>query len=210
MTFDPNIPTDLPSPSISVDAIRTNFSQYGQVFDNNHVALNGTFQGKHTHVIFQQQLSDPDVEGSFDTLYGKSTSSNLGNFQSVFAKIPQFLPNQLPNLPMQLFFNQVNTAGPQYQSFLAGGYIIYFGKINSVVGTINSTITLVPAPSEILCVIPNSTRLVAPNGSLGPSAPLRLSVTLDSMDNSKFTIRSGPLAAPQITGDVNWLAIARQ
>ncbi len=205
--YDPTIPTNVPSPSVAVDFIRNNFSQYSQVFDNNHVALNNSNQGKHSNVIFQQQMSDPVVEGSFDSLYGKSVTSSLATSINVFARIPQFLPNGQNNDPMQITINSINTAGPQFQSFLPGGYLVYFGNIPSST-SINSTITLVPAPSEILCVIPNPTRLAAVNGALGPSAPLRLSVNV--INNSQFTIKSGPIAAPLITGDVNWIAIAKQ
>jgi len=206
--YEPNIPKDLPSPSVAVEFIKNNFTQYADVFDNNHGAINSSNEGKHTHVIFQEQSVDPEVDGSFDSLYSKSVTSNLGVSQNLFARIPQFLPNGPNNFPIQLTFNGVNTVGPQYQSFLAGGYLIFFGSIPSST-SINSTITLVPAPTEILSVIASPTRLVAANGGLGPSAPLRLNATVNP-NNFQFTIKSSPIGAPQITGAVNWLAICKQ
>jgi hypothetical protein len=201
--YDPTIPTDLPPPNIAVDLIRANFSQYAQVFDNNHVALNATNQGKHTHVILQRQLSDPLVDGSFDTLYGKSVATTSSTSDEVFSRIPQFLPVDKPNDPTQLTFNVVNTTGvPFYQSFLPGGYIIYFGTIPSAL-FINTTITLVPTPSKILCVIPNPTQLV----TVGPlTFPVNVAVRI--LNASQFTIFSQ--TGVGLTGDIKWLAIAKQ
>ena len=206
--YDPNQPTDLPPPDIGIQSIKSNFSQYAIGFGNNHVPLNATYEGKHTNVILQQQGSDPVVEGGFDSLYIKPIISNLIPSEELFVRIPQFLTPDKPNDPMQLTFNIVNVAGPQYQSFLAGGYIIYWGKIASVVGVINSTITLVPKPSKIICVIPNPTRLVGVTSLV--SAPLPLFVTLSTINVDEFTIKSGTIANPKITGDVFWLAICRQ
>lgn len=53
MTYNPDIPTDLPPGNIAVNQIRTNFSQYSSIFDNDHVAINANNQGKHTNVIFE-------------------------------------------------------------------------------------------------------------------------------------------------------------
>ena len=80
MTYNPSIPQNFPPPTVIVDQIRTNFSQYATVFDNNHAALNDSNQGKHTNVILQQQMSNPVVNGSFDALYGKSITSNSSDY----------------------------------------------------------------------------------------------------------------------------------
>lgn len=201
MTYSPSYPENTPPPDTGINNVRTNFSSYAGIFDNNHVALNANNQGKHTHVILQSQGSDPSVEGSFDTLYVKSVIATSGTFQELFAKIPSFVPLK-PNDPMQLTFNVVNTSGvPYYQSFLPGGYIVFFGTIPSAV-TINVPIVLVPAPSKILCVIPNPTKF----GGVGLTAkPVEMSVTINS--NSQFTINS---SFPGGTGDIKWLAICKQ
>ncbi len=120
--------------------------------------------------------------------------------------IPQFLTRDKPNIPMQLTFNFVNIAGPQYQSFLAGGYIIYFGSVAGAT-TVSSQVTLVPTPSKILCVIPNPTKL-SPLANSGPLAPQRVSVTIDN--SSQFTIKATQPIIPTGTGTIRWLAIAKQ
>lgn len=202
-TYDPNQPQNLPPPATGVNSVRTNFSTYATVFDNNHVALNVSNQGKHTNVIFQEQSSDPSVDGSFSALFGKSVVAASATFQGLFAKIPQFLSLDKPNNPMQLTFNVVNTTGvPFYQSFLPGGYILYFGSIPSA-NIVNTQITLVPAPSKILCVIPNPTKFAGVG--INPSKPIQVAVTVNNA--SQFTINA---TFPTGTGDIKWLAICRQ
>lgn len=203
MTFLPNQPENLPPPDVGIDSIRNNFSSYATIFANNHVALNANNQGKHTHVILQQQGNDPIVEGSFATLYGKSTITASGTNQELFSRIPQFLPVDKPNLPTQLTFNTVNTTGiPYHQSFLPGGYVLFFGTIPSAV-IVNFPVVLVPNTSKILCVIPNPTKFAAVG--ITPTRPVPVSVTIDGP--SQFTINS---SFPTGTGDITWIAIAKQ
>jgi hypothetical protein len=204
MTYDPTQPTDLPSPDVAVNQIRTNFSQYFNIFDNNHVAINANSQGKHSNVIIQGQIADPEINGNFDTLYSKSITSTSSTSEELFVKIPQFLPNHIPNDPMQLTFNVVNLV-PQYQSFIPGGYIVYWDSIPSA-NVINTTVTLTPTPSEILCVIPNPTKLVGV-GVL-PTKPTQISVTI--LNASQFRINATFAGIPPGTGIINWIAIARQ
>ncbi len=209
MSYNPAIPDDFPPPNVAVDSIRTNFSQYSTIFDNNHSPLNASTQGKHTNVILQQQGSDPEIEGDYDSLYGKSVITTSSTSDEVFVKIPQFLPNDTPNDPVQLTFNSVNTTGiPVYQSFLPGGYIIYFGSIPS--GPLNTPvtaqITLSPIPSKILCVIPNPTTSTL--SGFSTSAPQKMSVTIDN--NFQFTVFANAPGVGFFTGIINWLAIAKQ
>jgi hypothetical protein len=209
MTYDPTLPTDLPPPNTGILAVRDNFSQYAIVFANNHVPLNANNQGKHANVILQSQGSDPLIEGSFDTLYSKSVTTTSGISQELFSRIPQFLPLEYPNIPTQLTFNVVNTTGtPFYQSFLPGGYILYFGIIPSApqgVG-LSVQITLVPTSSKILCVIPNPTRLTDRGG--GVLAPEQMTVIIN--DTFQFTINANNPGAAFFTGDIPWIAIAKQ
>ncbi len=204
MTFLPDIPTDLPPPNVAVNQIRTNFSQYATVFDNNHVALNANYQGKHSNVILQRQVSDPEVGGDFDSLYSKSVTATASTSEQLFVKIPKFLPNEIPNNPTQLTFNVVGLV-PQYQSFLPGGYVIYWDTIPSA-NTVNTTVTLLPTPSEILCVIPNPSKLVGV-GVL-PTKPVQISVTI--LNAFQFRINASFNGAPPGTGDIRWIAIGRQ
>lgn len=202
--YDPNQPQNEPPPDIGILSVRDNFLQYSQIFNKNHVALNANNQGKHTNVILQQQVNDPIVEGGFDSLYSKAVIAASATVLELFARIPQFLPVDKPNSPTQLTFSVVNAGGPQYQSFLAGGYLIYFGTIASA-NVINTTITLIPTPNKIVCVIPNPTKFAGVGSN--PAKPIQISVTLSTINPDQFTINSN---FPTGTGDINWLAIAQQ
>lgn len=159
MTYNPNIPTDLPSPSVAVNQLRTNFSQYANVFDNNHVAINDSNQGQHSTVIFQGQTVDPGVDNTFDAVYCKSVVAASGTNQQIFVQIPQFLPNNQPNLPQQLTFDVVNVAGPQYQTFLPGGYLMYFGVAAVVTQGVAIPITINPLSSGLILALANANNL---------------------------------------------------
>lgn len=195
MTYDPKITQNLPAPAIIVDQIRTNFSQYANVFDNNHIALNANNQGEHTNVIMQQQANDPEIDGDYADIFAKVVSAAFGDSLQIFAKIPQFLPNNLPNISEQLTFNTVNTVGPQYQSFIAGGYIVYFGSTTNIA----TTITLSPAPTRIVCVIANSNSL-----NILTNNPNDVGVVV--LNNFQFNITSSA-PNPYI---FTWVAIAKQ
>lgn len=134
--YEPNIPQDLPPGTVIVDQIRANFSQYALVFANNHSPLNDSNQGKHTNVLLQQQFTNPIVDGSFVSLFSAPINYFSNVTQELLVAIPQFLPPEFPNNPMQLTYNSVNTAGPQYQSFIAGGYVLYWGKVASATPTV--------------------------------------------------------------------------
>lgn len=205
MTYDPNQPTNLPPPNIGIQSVRANFSTYADGFDNNHVALNLNNQGKHTNVIMQGQVGDPIVPGGFGAFYSKSVVSASSTSQELFSRIPLFPPIDKNNKPIQLTYNSVNTTGsPFYQSFLPDGYVVYFGNIPSA-ATINTTITLVPAVSRIVCVIPNPTKFAGIGSN--PARPIQLSVTLSTVNFSQFTINA---TFPGGTGDINWVAICQQ
>jgi hypothetical protein len=166
MTFNPDTPAPLESPANTASPIQVNFAQFASIFSNtiggivyNHMPfndLNGN-QGKHGAVIFQEQSGDPGIIGDMIALYNKQASSALGSQDQLFVQIPQFLPTDTdptpaPNDPMQLTYNQVNTSAPIYQSFLIGGYLIYFGSATSSGSNpTTATITLSPMPTKILC-----------------------------------------------------------
>lgn len=211
--YDPNQPENLPAPNTGVFSVRDNFSAYATGFNKNHVALNASNQGKHGNVILQQQSSDPSVEGGFDSLYGKSVTSNSSTSQELFARIPQFLTVDKPNTPEQLTFNVVNTTGtPLYQSFLPGGYVLYFGTVtNNVVNTpLTSVITLSPAPSKIVCAIANPTRLALVSGAGTLLAPQKVNVVLSTTNTAQFTIFAVAPGTGLSVGDITWIAIAKQ
>ena len=63
-------------------------------------------------LFYSNKYPIPLVSGSFDSLYGKSVTSNSSTSQEMFVRIPQFLPPDRPNYPIQLTFNSVNTSAP--------------------------------------------------------------------------------------------------
>jgi hypothetical protein len=210
--YDPTKPTDLPPPQTGVPSVKANFSQYATGFGNNHVPLNATYEGKHANVILQQQGSIPSNEGGFDSLYSYVANAAFGPTLEIFARIPQFLTLDKPNNQTQLTYHAVNVAGPQYQSFLAGGYIIYFGTAtqNTLNIPLNSLITLSPAPSKILCIIANPTRLALVNAVGTFLAPQKVNVVLSTINAAQFTIFAVAPGPGLAVGDVTWTAIAKQ
>lgn len=194
MTYNPEIPTDLPPPNVAVASIQTDFSQYNTQLSVNHVSMNDSNQGKHANVILQEQSADPGITNNFDALYCKSVTSTLGTSDQLFLQIPQFLPGDKPNKGQQLTFNVVNTAGPQFQSFLPGGYIFYFG---AVTGPAN-TITLSPIPTKIIVAIAQANNALPGTGTV---------VNTIILTSSTFSINAlGAAGGDKFT----WMAIAQQ
>jgi hypothetical protein len=161
MTYSPIIPQGEPSPAAQVTAVQTNFAQFAAIFASttgginyNHTALNLPNQGNHETILFETQTVDPTVIGDLISLYSKNATSSVDTEPQLFLRIPEFLPNandpNMPgNIPVQLTFNQVNTTGPAYQSFLIGGYLIFFGSTTNI----SSPITLTPAPTTTVFAI---------------------------------------------------------
>lgn len=140
----------------------------------------------------ENQTVDPGVNQNLVVLYNKNASSNAGTQPQLFMQIPQFLPNAIPNDPMQLTYNTVNTSGPQYQSFLAGGYLFYTGSLTTAAGT--TTITLTTVPTKLLVVIP------AIHGVFSGVSNYLVATTIIS--NSQFSITVNSVAS-----FVTWIAI---
>lgn len=172
MTYIPVFPPATTSPKLSPTQIQTNYSQFAAIFSSkvggvvyNHLPLNDFNQGKHGSVLFQNQTLDPGVTNNYTVLYSKTASSAAGSQPQLFSQIPKFLPVDIeqgnePNLPQQMTYNTVNTAGPdQFQSFLPGGYILYFGS--TVTNAV--PITLSPTPTKILAAFayPQGTQTVS-------------------------------------------------
>lgn len=191
--YNPNEPQNEPSPAVATTQLRANFSQFNTIFGNNHVSLNDSNQGKHTNVMFQQQLADPGAI-NYAGIYCKSSPSSSGTFLQLFLQVPAFLPNSQPNLPQQLTFNKVNIAGPQYQSFLPGGFIMYFGQIT----TVPTTITLSPTPSQIVCAVAQANSF----SSGGTGLPNLVQTQVLSATQFRIT---GQLPGPFA---ISWMAIA--
>ncbi len=183
MTFSPIKPDSGPSPKIDVVQIQTDFSTYATIFAQNHSALNSQNQGDHEGIVLELQTQDPGVTNTYDVLYCKNAASHAGTQPQLFVQIPKFLPNQndsrnVENVPMQLTYNQVNTSGPVYQSFLPGGYLLYLGTTSNIA----ANITLSPVPTKILSVIATPYQVGANN--------IPWDVNVFIVSNSQFKINS--------------------
>ena len=195
-----------PSPNVDAAQIQDNFSSYAAVFSQTaggaiyeHTPLNDPNQGDHETILFKIQSNDPGVNNNFDVLFSKNVTDHSGTQPQLFVQVPKFLPNayntrNTPNDSMQLTYNAVNVAGPIYQSFLVGGYLIYFGTVTSIA----ADITLVPAPTQILCALAASN-----NMDPGTTAPYRAATSIVS--TSSFHIYGNPAGVYSY----RWLAIAK-
>lgn len=206
MTYNPNKPDPGPSPRLDAPNIRNNFSSWNTNFNANHTAMNNRFQGDHEDVIFELQTVDPGVTEDLVALYSKNVTTKVDTQPELFFQIKKFLPTEFDtypaeNTPMQLTYNTVNTAGPVYQSFLPGGYVIYFGSTNDI----TTNITLSPAPTTILIAI------ATPNNMTTVGTPIPYSVSTTIISNTDFKINSTLNAGgPVVPYTFGWVAIAKQ
>ena len=164
MTYSFVKPDAGPSPKDDAPQIRTNFSEWARIFALNHSAMNSQTQGDHTTIIFENLIRGPFITQSLTALFNKNApSAATGGIQpQLFVKVPDFLPTEwdTTELPqdapaMQLTYNTVNVAGPQYQTFLPGGYVLYIGSTNNI----GMTITLSPTPTKLLLAIATANNL---------------------------------------------------
>jgi len=211
MTYDPQIPLSTESPQTSASPVQVNFDQFAAIFSKlalgvfyNHMPFNSSSQGKHAAMILQNQTLDPGVTEDLGVLYSKNATSAASTEPQLFAQIPKFLPTQTdttdaPNAPMQLTYNSVNTAGPVYYSFLPGGYIFYFGLVTAT-NLVPHTITLTPAPTQILVAIANPNTVET--GS--EHRPLKISTNITAANTFDVYASFSPLAQY----DFSWMAVA--
>lgn len=166
MTFSPTKPDAGKSPAIDVSQIQTNFSLWASVFDNNHTAITGLTRnsGDHESVIIPKRVGDVGVTQDLSVLFCKDATSNAGTQPQLFSQILKFLPTtedhtNAQNVGVQLTYQTVNIAGPQYQTFLPGGYLVIFGT-ETISGTnYSTTITLTTIPTKILVAFASSNGL---------------------------------------------------
>ncbi len=211
MTYTLSKPDPGPSPKLDAPLIKGNFSAYAPILAINHVALNQKNQGDHSQIIFEKQPFGPGVVESETVLFNKNASAATGGPQpQLFIKIPKFLPtgndtSNATNTSMQLTYNTVNVAGPQYQSFLAGGYIVYFGSLSgmTVAKTVTvNLVTLTTVPTKILMAIAISNTIQ----SVMPFAPLNASTKV--LTASTFNVYlQGNNDAVNIPYNLTWMAI---
>jgi hypothetical protein len=206
MSYNPNIPVDNDSPANQVTKIQTNFSSFNTIFGTEHGDLTIADQGKHEAIKLKLQISDPGVTNDYDVIYSKNTTSTaFGITPQLFLQIPEFIANVI-NSPMQLTYNAVNTAGPQYQSFLPGGYVLYFENITGVAPSAANlvfNITLSPTPTSIVCPIAYT------NSMTTVGTPIPCAIMVSNVLASTFDITMQSPGAGQ-NYSLTWLAIAKQ
>jgi len=219
MTYNPNIPVGKDSPANQQAQIKTNFSQFPTIFSStalgvvyNHTAINTANQGKHEAIILTQQTADPTIDNDFVSLYAKTAVQASGNSLQIFERIQQFKPT-IPNDPIQLTFSTVNVAGPQYQSFLPGGYILYVGSESGTAINANNlafNITVSPTPSILLTPIAATNTSSARSGALPGQIGCKICTNITAVNKFTITMESpystlNPMAPFKLT----WMAIGK-
>lgn len=205
MTYQRDRPIGTLSPFDQAPIIQGNFAAYNTAFSVNHSALNNVNQGKHEAVVMENQAADPDVDQDLCVIYSKDATSKAGTQPQLFLRMIKYLPTALDtntpeNDPMQLTYNEVNVAGPIYQSFLAGGYLIYFGSTIDI----TNPVILTPEPTTLLIAIASPNTLT----TTGSTRPFNASTVIDTALNDRFTIFSD-LDSPNVPPpyNFNWVAI---
>lgn len=120
--FDDNIPNGTDAMQLSCPQLRGNFEQIYNAFSENHVPIttaNDIFSGMHTELQMTTQ-SDPATLIDEVALYSKT---GTGGQPQIF-----FRGRSSGNI-IQLSYQNVISTGPYYQSFIAGPYILLFGKL---------------------------------------------------------------------------------
>lgn len=212
MTYTPLKPDAGPSPAVDAPTIQGNFAVYATAFGKvsgsqkyNHTILNDPNQGDHESVLIDIQALDPGVTQNLAVLYAKKTTSaaSPSGQPQLFAQIPQFLPNaydtiKAPNLGMQLTYNSVNTSGPVYQSFLPGGYILYFGTTTNI----GTQISVSPTPTKIITAMATLYNMTT------GGAPVSIPTFTQVVSATNFQIST--FVSPPAGYVCGWMAIAQQ
>lgn len=132
--FDDNIPNGTDAMQLSCPQLRSNFEQVYNAFAENHIPIttpNDIFSGMHTELQMTSQ-SDPTTLSNEVALYSKT---GTGSQPQIF-----FRGLSSGNI-IQLSYQNVISTGPYYQSFIAGPYILLFGKITGIPANVLTTIT---------------------------------------------------------------------
>ncbi len=210
MTYDPNTPYANISPKDQVTPLQTNFSQFETIWAENHTALNDPHEGDHEKVILTRRTTNPQVSLDLDLLFCKDAVTAAGTQPQLFVRIPKFLPTKLDsttptnngNPVMQLTYDQVNIAGPVYQTFLPGGYLFYFGVVTEAgpqVSPTSNLVTLVPTPTKIVMAIAYANQT---------SSGIAFRVSTKILTANTFNINVP--AFTSLTRNFTWMAIALQ
>lgn len=182
MSYNPNIPAITDQILQSAAQIRSNYRAINKAMNANHALLTGdvSLAGKHTFVILRP-VTDPTTSASQVALYNKLVSSVPNLF---------FRPSS-SQTTIQMTYPSVLTGDdgatpPVYldrqQSFVAGPFVIYVGKLTfPISGTV---ITLTPASTLIYVSL-----VVTNAGAFGLT---RVSAAATNISGNQFTVQLGP------------------
>ncbi len=172
MSFNVNIPQGTDPIPQSYGQLRANFQAIASAFATNHAALTreAGVAGKHTVLTFQP-LPPPFTDPATD-------ATQLALYNKVVSTVPQifFRPNS-NQTPIQMTFESINVdmTNDRQQSFIAGPFVIYGGRlINPADGSI---IVLTPASTLIHVMV-----MVTNNASFGQC-------TVTALAGSTFTLK---------------------
>lgn len=203
MTYNANIPLISDFIRISQLQLVNNFASIFAAFTQNHQSFSLNNPGFHSALELITQSGDPTTSSSQVGLYSKSGTSSQ----------PQiFFRSSSNGTPIQLSFQslQFNSTNNAYQSFMAGPYIVLFGRINSVVNnqTINYIslfpgISLSSTATNLFCFIQPTL-----NTAL-PSPPTPVSATAYNLTNTSFTVNKSLISSPETPIDIFFLVIGQ-
>lgn len=182
MTFTPNIPASGQTLGSSQPQILNNFAVLRSTIAVNHVDVNATNPGTHTHVDLIAQSANPNPATGFVSHYSKTVG---GVTQWFFQR-----ENSGSVIQMS---NGTPVASTNGQTFLPGGLILQYGSStsNSVSYSVSFNITF---PTNIFSLV------VTPQLTGGSADSLQWLVTTYS--KSGFTI-----ALSQVIVGINYIAI---
>lgn len=200
MVYNPNIPNAGDFISLSQKDLLANFSAILNAFSENHVSMtNPTSGGQHVELTLQQQIADPTTLADECALYCKQgTDSQAQLF---------FRPANNAN-PIQLSYQSVVTAGDNQRSFIAGPFIIFFGRKNSIPKNGSSIVNLSPTVAQLMHVHINPTsNTYTPIGT--KNSQLSLAALNYTTNSFQIFYNGNPGAPDPATIDAYYLAIGR-
>lgn len=148
MAFNPNIPQNSDYMMVSQPEIQSNFQTIFSSFSENHVPLNSEapLQGQHSQIVFREQTGDPTTSADQVALYTKASGSDTVIFYRPHSNATPIQLNY-PNISTGLASTNPDVYKTTQYSFIAGAFVVYFGKITGA--TNGQVIALTPSTTLI-------------------------------------------------------------
>jgi len=142
MTYNNAIPNANDFVIQSQGQLLGNFQELFKAFNANHIPFNQENQGQHSQTTLERQGGAPATAADECALY---TFLGTGSQSQLF-----YRPDT-NGVQIQMSYQSVINTGAQQQSFMAGPFIIYFGRVDNLAAGSN-TITLTPASTQLITV----------------------------------------------------------